>query len=76
MSEVEWLDIFSDNLRDLMEERGYSQRDLAETTGLSESAISMYLNKQRIPNVRAITNIVYELGLSFDDLLDLGDRFD
>ena len=76
MSELEWLDIFSDNLRDLMEERGYSQRDLAEATGLSESAISMYLNKQRIPNVRAITNIVYELGLSFDDLLDLGDRFD
>lgn len=76
MSEVEWLDIFGDNLRDLMEEKGYSQRDLADATGLSESAISMYLNKQRIPNVRAITNIVYELGLSFDDLLDLGDRFD
>lgn len=76
MSEVEWLDIFGDNLRDLMEEKGYSQRDLADATGLSESAISMYLNKQRIPNVRAIINISYEFAISPDELFDFGDRID
>ena len=76
MNDMEWLDIFGDNLKDLMEEKGYTQRDLAEATGLSEGAISSYVNKQKLPGVRAITNIAYELNISFDDLLDLGDKID
>ena len=30
MSEVEFIDIFGDNLRDLMEERRFSQRELSK----------------------------------------------
>lgn len=74
MSEKEWLDIFADNLRNILSEARYSQKDLAETTGISESSISDYINKRKMPGVRALVNISYELGISFDDLMDFGDR--
>lgn len=74
MSEQEWLDIFGDNLRDILIETGYSQKDLAETTGLSEGAISSYIHKKRMPCIRALINISYELGISLDELMDFDDR--
>ena len=49
MTELDWLDAFSENLREIMDEKGYSQRDLADATGLSESSISYYMAGQRIP---------------------------
>lgn len=74
MTEQEWLDIFGDNLRDILIETGYSQRDLAETTGLSEATISAYIHKRKIPGIRALINISYELGISLDELMDFDDR--
>lgn len=76
MTELEWLDIFSDNLRDLMSERGYSQRQLADATGLSDTAISYYIHKQKVPGIRAIVNIAYELDCDVSDLIDFGDRIE
>jgi transcriptional regulator with XRE-family HTH domain len=74
MSELEWIDIFGDNLRDMLIEANMTQRDLAEDTGLTEAAISNYINKRRMPTVRALVNISFYLGCSFDELMDSGDR--
>lgn len=74
MSEQEWLNIFGDNLQEMLNEARMTQRDLAEDTGLSESSISNYINKQRIPTVRAIINIAYSLDCDIDELIDFGDR--
>lgn len=74
MSEREWLNIFGDNLQEMLNEARMTQRDLAEDTGLSESSISNYINKQRIPTVRAIINIAYSLDCDIDELIDFGDR--
>lgn len=74
MSEQEWLDIFADNLVDLLAEKGYSQIDLAESTGLSKGTISSYINKRKMPGIRAIINIAYELDLSVEELIDFGER--
>lgn len=74
MSEREWLDIFAKNLVDLMREKGYSQRDLADATGLSEGIISSYVHGRKVPGIRALINIAYELDLSLDELIDFGDR--
>lgn len=68
MSELEWLETFGDNLRGLMEERGYSQERLAHETGLSKGTISRYVNKQRVPTIRALNNICYVLNCSMDEL--------
>ena len=75
MSEYEWLDIFSDNLKDLMKEAGMTQRELAEESGLTEASISRYIHKKRMPSVAALASIAYALPCAdLDDLLYFGDR--
>ena len=73
MTELEWLEIFSTNLRELLEERGFTQRDLAIASRLSDSTISDYIHGQKIPGLRAIINIAYALEISIDELIDFGD---
>lgn len=74
MSEQEWINIFGDNLEELIAEHGYSQREFADAVGLTESAISQYINKRRMPTVKAIINMAYVLGLDLDEFIDFGDR--
>lgn len=74
MSEVEWLEIFGDNLLDMLDEANMTQRELADATGLSESTISKYIHKQAVPGVKALVNIANVLNCSMDDLIDFGDR--
>mgnify|MGYP004657051709 CR=1 FL=1 len=76
MTEQEWLNIFAGNLIELMHERGYSQGDLAEESGLDESSISRYINQRRLPSIRAIINIAYTLDCNVDELIDFGDRIE
>ncbi len=74
MSEYEWMKIFANNLRETMFDYNMSQRELAEETGLSESTISRYLNRQAVPSLFAIINIAYALNCDIDDLIDFGAR--
>lgn len=74
MTELEWMDIFGDNLRDILKEYGMTQRQLAEETGLTEATISNYINKRKIPSMRAIVNIANALDISTDELINLDDR--
>ena len=73
MSQQEWLDIFGDNLANILEEQRISQKELSRLTGLSESTISKYINKLQMPTVRAIIHISYALNWSFEDMLNYGD---
>lgn len=74
MSEIEWLDIFADNLVSLLEDANMTQRELADAAGLSESNISRYIRKQQMPNIRTIINMSYALDCSIDELIDFGER--
>ena len=74
MSEMEWLNIFGDNLADILREYRLTQRELADAAGLAESSISQYIHKQTIPSLKAIINIADALGMSIDELIDFGDR--
>lgn len=74
MSEKEWLDNFRHELKIVMDEYGYSQRDLAEATGLSEATISNYINGRQIPKASAIVNIVLALDCDFETLLYFGEK--
>ncbi len=76
MTELEWLDIFADNLASMMEEGGYTQMDLAEETGLSQSTISAYLNKRKLPGVKAIINIAYALDCEVTELIDFDETIE
>ena len=74
MSEIEWLRIFGDNLAEILHEYRMTQRELADAAGLSESTISQYIHKQKIPSLKAIINIAHALDISVDELIDFGDR--
>jgi plasmid maintenance system antidote protein VapI len=73
MSEVEWMDIFGDNLRDILKEQNMSRRELAQVLDLSEATISNYINKKQMPTMEVIVNMAYELSMSIDELIDFGD---
>lgn len=73
MSEVEWMDIFGDNLRDILKEQNMSRKELAQVLGLSEATISNYINKKQMPTMEVIVNMAYELSMSIDELIDFGD---
>ena len=69
MSEVDFIDIFADNLRDLLIEVGISQNQLAKETGITKSTISKYINKQLMPSLKSVINICYCLDCDLDDLI-------
>lgn len=73
MSELEWLNIFGDNLREMLADANMTQGELADEAGLTEATISRYINKQRVPTLRAIINIAYALNCDTDELIDFGD---
>lgn len=74
MQESEWMDIFGDNLLEMLKESNMTQRDLANKARLAESTVNDYIHKRKMPGVRAIVNIAYALNCSVSDLIDFGDR--
>lgn len=76
MRELEWMDIFSENLVSILQDTDTTQSALAEMSGLSKSAINNYIHKKRVPNAKAILNIAYALNCSTDDLIDFGDMIE
>lgn len=76
MSKIEWMEIFSGNLRELMKEQEYTQRELSENSGIPESSICRYLKAERIPSATVILNLSYALDCDVVDLIDFGDTID
>lgn len=76
MSEYEWLMFFSDSLYELMKERKISQRELAERTGLTESAISKYINGTIIPKATSIVKLAIALDCTTDDLINFDEMIE
>ena len=72
MSEQEWLDIFGDNLKDMMNEWGDTQESLSSETGLTQGTISNYINKKQIPSLNAIVKLSYAFDCTIDELIDFG----
>lgn len=52
----------------LLQERGYTQREFAQKTNLTEGAISHYLKGDREPKGAILLNIANTLGTSVDYL--------
>lgn len=72
MTEQEWLVTFGDNLIDILNEYEYDQKEFARECHLSEAAISSYINKKRMPGVKALVNMSRVLGVSLDELMNFG----
>lgn len=76
MTEHEWLDIFGDNLVSLMRDWNMSQSELSQRSGISQSSISAYINKRKMPGVKALINIADVFDVSLDDFMNFGDIID
>lgn len=76
MTEHEWLDIFGDNLVSLMRDWNMSQSELSQRSGISQSSISAYINKRKMPGVKALINISDVFDVSLDDFMNFGDIID
>lgn len=74
MTQVEWRNIFADNLAGILNEQGVSQAQLARDAGLSVSRINDYINKNATPTIFAIINIAYALDIDINDLVDFDER--
>lgn len=72
MEEKSWLKAFGFRLRALVKEADITQTTLATLSGLSQAAISGYINGKRMPNARAIVNLSYALNCPVDHLIDFG----
>lgn len=60
--------LFHDNLKSLMKQRGFSQMMLAESTGISQSAISLYITGRSIPKAGELQRMADALAVSMDYL--------
>lgn len=73
MSEQEWLEQFSEKLKDLLDLESMTQKELAQETDLSVGAINSYINGCKIPGVKALLRIANVFGISVDELVNFGD---
>lgn len=76
MKREEWKNVFAENLKSILDERGMTQRDLAEDSGVAVSSISDYLSKRQIPGAVSIINIAYALDMEVSELIDFDERIE
>lgn len=60
---------FSDRLRQMLKERGMTQKDLAAEAGITEAAVSHYLKGDRWPRASVLSRMADILGTSSDYLM-------
>ena len=61
---------FGKRLSALLEERGMSQRELADKIGITEVSMSRYIRSERMPRATEIINMAKVLGVQTADLID------
>lgn len=67
MTERECLVEFGLRLRKIMNDRGISQIELSERTGISKPVLSLYMNGNRNPGFYNVDKIAKALGCSIED---------
>jgi len=68
------MSIFSDRVTALMKKSGLSQKELASKAGVTESAMSYYVNGSRTPRSDVLTRMAKELETTTDYLLGTSDE--
>ena len=62
---------FIDRLKELREDKGLSQSQLAKETGLSQAGISLWEDGLRVPNAQVIISLAKYFEVTTDYLLGL-----
>lgn len=67
-------EMFSDRLKRTMKERGYTQKEPAERSHLTEAAISKYLSGYRTPHLEILAGLASVLNVTTDYLLGVENK--
>lgn len=73
MQEQEWIEKFRRNLDHILYERGYTQKDFAKALGVTQAAVSYWIDGKRAPSVYSLINMSHLLHMSIDELVDFGE---
>ena len=76
MTEYEFLEEMSENLRKMMKRRDISQTMLAKMTGIDRTSINRYSKGVSAPSLRNLTNICWALECDLDDIIVAWDYID
>lgn len=61
---------FAKTLKQLLQERGISNAELARRLGVSDAAVSRWINRKGMPSAAVIAQIANALGISIAELID------
>jgi transcriptional regulator with XRE-family HTH domain len=64
------MDGISERIKNLLEKKGMTQRELAEKTGCTEAAISHYIKGDRTPRASVLSKIAIALDTTSDYLME------
>ena len=70
------MSVFTDRLKEMMDKRGMSQRELAEAIDKTEVSVSRYVNGLRVPKATALLKIAQALNCQADYLIGNDSLFD
>ncbi len=59
-----------ERIKELIEKKGITQRELAEKTGCTEAAVSHYIKGDRVPRASVLTKIAIALETTSDYLME------
>lgn len=65
---------FADRVKELLDEKGWTQQDLAEAIGVKQPAVSMMLSRDARPQQRTVIKIAEALGVASESLWPSGSR--
>jgi transcriptional regulator with XRE-family HTH domain len=68
------IEIFARRIRELREEKGLGVRELAAILDISHSAISLYENQKRVPDILVSQKFALYFGTTCDYLIGLTDE--
>lgn len=69
MTENELINDIGGNIEYMMKKSNMTQKELAKYSGLTESAISRYINGERMPTIPSLLRVAYALCCDIRDLI-------
>lgn len=77
MQKEEYAKAFGEHLKSLINEKGITQKELAEKTELTEAAVSRYIKGDRVPGVMQACRIACGIGVDMNTLTNVkGEKYD
>lgn len=60
--------MIGDNIKRLIQENNYTQKEIAMRAGCNQASISSYINNKQKPGMKTLKNLAIALGVTVDEL--------